>query len=422
VRALLTLASVLLAFSSLSTLAAGGTVTVQVGSNSTTRGACGALQSDGKILSAGATGNPGLDSLAVRLTSAGALDASFSGDGIAAVAAASRGDDLMNACLVQADGKFVSAGWMNDRNDVKFVVMRFNSNGSLDTKFNKTGIASASLGSGAEKANAVAQLPDGRLVAAGFLQTTNPDQVALAAFTTAGKLDASFGSGGWATTQFGTGDAMANAMAVQSDGKIVIAGQVTAGSVYLNDIIVARYNANGSLDASFGSGGKVITDLSDNDKAFVVKIQSDGKILVGGHSQVGNFLVWTLVRYNSDGSLDSGFGSGGVEVINPSLYGGFITGLALQSDGQILISGNYQADGSPDHELGIARLNPDGSFDSSFGGGAIVTHMVAGYTEPLGLEVQADGKAVVFGRAEQDYTKYMMFVRFEADGSLDAGF
>ncbi len=177
----------------------------------------------------------------------------------------------------------------------------------------------------------------------------------------------------------GTGSvALANltpAVAIQPDGKIVTAGmRYNGGSSNFFDFAVSRYNADGSLDTTFGGTGTVYTDVSgQSDKAYAVVIQSDGKIVVAGTGGDGPHFFWDLARYNSDGSLDTTFGNGGKVVTNPNPNGYYneIWDLALQSDGKILAAGD--TDNGTDGKFAVARYNTDGSLDSTFGSGGIAT-------------------------------------------------
>src|SRR5947209_18146229 len=170
-----------------------------------------------------------------------------------------------------------------------------------------------------------------------------------------GDLDATFGTGGRVLTDFG-GGAGARALALQADGRIVVAGRsrVAVG----DDFALARYNPNGSLDPSFGSGGRVLTDFGVDDEASALALQSDGKIVVAGFSDVVGF-GFALARYNPDGSLDPSFGSGG-----RVLTGGvaLARGLVLQADGRIVVAG-VSAGFAGDSDFALARFNPDGSLD-----------------------------------------------------------
>jgi uncharacterized delta-60 repeat protein len=206
--------------------------------------------------------------------------------------------------------------------------------------------------------------PDGKIVVAG--RTENPftgiDSFAIARYNVDGSLDSSFGVMGRVTTDFGGVDT-ANGISIQADGKIVVAGQGGPNS----DFALARYNADASLDMTFGTGGKVLTDFGRLDAANDVAIQTDGKIVAAG---VGGEL-FALARYNDDGSPDVSFGVNGK--VTTEFFGENIesaTALAIQTDGKIVAIGSAISDFDP--SFAIARYNKDGTLDSSFGAGGMV--------------------------------------------------
>ncbi|WP_399093268.1 hypothetical protein ACGH2B_23385 [Streptomyces sp. BBFR2] len=233
----------------------------------------------------------------------------------------------------------------------------------------------------------------------------------------AGDLDPSFGTGGKVSIDFGA-VSIANAVALQSDAKLVLAGRV--GDASTGDFGVARLNRNGSLDTTFGTGGKVTLSLSAaEDVARAVAIQSDGKIVVGGFAgseAAGNIAV---VRFNPDGTLDAGFGSGGVAIYDISgPTGDAIRGMVLQPDGKILGVGAAGAN------AGLIRLNPDGSLDTTFAGGAGKEAVSLGNAGHLfALSLLSTGAFLVAGFDSTALTQDdFLLARFNADGSLDSTF
>ncbi|MCP4238105.1 MAG: hypothetical protein GY770_31830, partial [Aestuariibacter sp.] len=209
---------------------------------------------------------------------------------------------------------------------------------------------------------------------------------------------------GLVSTAISAGNEYVSQMAVQSDGKIV-----TVGYDSNDDVVLTRHNIDGTLDTSFDTDGIVFTNVSDFDFGYSIAIQSDGKILVSGLSQTsgnGNFL---LLRYNSDGSLDTSFGSGnGIVTTDVSGYGEGYS-VTTQADGKILVAG-YSADG-----LTVARFNSDGTLDTSFDSDGIATATSGTGQEVL---VQTDGSIVVTGYASGNFT----VTRFDSSGSLDTSF
>jgi len=256
------------------------------------------------------------------------------------------------------------------------------------------------------------------------------------AHAAAGDLDPTFGTGGKVTTDFAGPDDFGNDMAIQSNGKIVVAGHSGTGSATNYDFAVARYNTDGSLDTTFGSGGKVTTDLGGFDYGVSValqsdELQSDERIVVGGWSGSGSQPVpfdFALVRYNTDGSLDTTFGAGGKVITNLGGPVDTIFSVALQSDKKILAAG-YSGTYFPDNfDFALVRYNTDGSLDTTFGtGGKVTTDLGAPYADVHSVAVQRDGKIVAAGIAwYRSVTMYgtqdTALARYNTDGSLDTTF
>ena len=270
-----------------------------------------------------------------------------------------------------------------------------------------SGIVTTPIGTSAA-ADAVVLQPDGKIVAAGAaVQPDDSQTFALARYQPNGSLDPAFGSGGIVQSPAG----VARAVAVQPDGKIVAAG------TNLAQVRLARYDADGSLDGGFGSGGVVTTPVGTGTAGVTaIVLQPDGKIVVGGESSDGSKTVFTLVRYDVSGSLDTTFGSGGIVTTQVGTGNSSIEGLALQPDGKIVADGDA-LNGSSEGVPGLARYNTDGSLDTTFGSGGIVTtHVgIAGAGVRVGpLVLQPDGKVVVVAG--------FSLVRYGANGTLDPSF
>jgi uncharacterized delta-60 repeat protein len=274
------------------------------------------------------------------------LDPSFGAGGIV-LTLPPGGFGSGNAVVIQPDGRIVVAGRSDDGSRVDFALWRYNRDGTADSSFGADGFVSTDLFGGFEEAFALIRQPDGKLVAGGFEghDSTGPNY-ALVRYNPDGGLDATFGSGGRVSTDFfGLGE-IGRALALQPDGKMVMAGEVNPNE---DDSLfgLARYNPNGTLDSSFGSGGKLSSNVfgpvSINN---AVIIQSTGNILSAGFGLTGSpaHAVFALVRLNSDGSLDPSFGSLGA-VITPIGSVAIASDLALQRDGKIVALG-YSNDGS----------------------------------------------------------------------------
>jgi uncharacterized delta-60 repeat protein len=256
----------------------------------------------------------------VGMAAAGDLDPTF-GVGGKVLTDLKRSTDLANAVAAQADGKLVVVGQTyknNDFSDEDFAVARYNTDGTLDTTFGARGRVRTDFPGLAAVPSAVVIQPDGKIVVAGgaFPLFTFAGDFKVARYNPNGSLDTSFGSGGIVTTFFPQGS-YAFAVALQSDGKIIAAGthfvDFNPGDMSDTDFALARYNSDGSLDSTFGNGGTATTDFfGTEDDVFSVLIQPDGKIVaVGSANDPADFYDFAAVRYLSNGTLDTTFGVGG---------------------------------------------------------------------------------------------------------------
>ena len=417
-----------------------------------------AVQSDGKIVVAGNTS-------LTRFNPDGSLDAEFGNAGKVTISfGGGPYDTEIIAVAVQADGKLVVAG---TREYVFFAAGRFNADGSPDDgsaadstpgdQFGADGTVITEMSIYEANANGVTIQADGRIVLAGTAQIGSDDDFALVRYNPDGSLDSGFGNGGTVTTALSTSYDRAYAVTIQADGKIV-AGGTTSGKFSL-----ARYNADGSLDSGFGSGGKVVTTFGN--EAYAITVQADGKIVLSGGTQLARFNAdgsldtsfdvdgrvttfpysygvvlqadrivvagtangdFALARYNADGSLDDGsaadstpgdqFGADGKVLTDFPPRPGLdqATGTAVQADGKVVVAGSSYGNG-----FVLARYNTDGSLDTSFGDdGRVRTSFGPGSAEAYGIAIQADGKIVAAGRFDWDFA----LARYNADGSLDTSF
>jgi uncharacterized delta-60 repeat protein len=356
------------------------------------------VQEDGKIIVVG-TGFNGTenDFALVRYDPEGSLDTTFDIDG-RVLTDFNHVSDLASAVAFQRDGKIVVAGSANNGADSDFAVARYNSDGSLDTTFDTDGKLTTQMGSNDDYGEDLVLQPDGRIVVAGFSHDnlSSVDNFVLARYSPDGLLDINFGSGGKVTTDFGC-SAAAYAIVLQPDGKILAAGH-SCGSTG-SDFALARFNSDGSLDATFDIDGIVTTDFSNSqDSGFAVAVQPDGKIIVAGNSftDPSANIVFALARYNTDGSLDMSFDGDGK--VTTDLGGSRDLGyaLALQPDGRIIVAGEHWQDGS-NIDFVLARYNPDGSPDAAFGtDGKVITNLSPG-DYGSSVAIQPDDKIIMAG-------------------------
>ena len=241
----------------------------------------------------------------------------------------------------------------------------------------------------------------------------------------AGDLDRAFDADGKVVTDVG-GDDYPSDVVVQRDGKIVVVGVsiLPTGSAF----VITRYTASGALDRTFGDGGIVRPDFGGFGWGMAVAIQPNGKIVAAGQgTRPGGNFDFVLARYNADGSLDASFDGDG-RVFTDFGYNDGAYGLAIQPDGKIIAVGNARSGSSRDaNEFGVARYNPNGSLDGSFDGdGKVLTPFTPLTDSATDAVVQPDGKIVVGGYAnfsfEPPRNTQLALARYNANGSLDAGF
>lgn len=314
-----------------------------------------ALLPDGGIIAVGRTDAAGIlnsDFGLVRYNPDGTPNTSFDTDGIVTTDFFGRGDQA-NAVAVQPDGKIVVAGFATHATgiDSDFALARYNPDGSLDTSFDGDGIVTTDLGTQSDDARALVIQPDGRIVVVG----TAGEDIALARYTPDGKLDTSFGAGGFKITDLGFED-VATGVALTPDGKIVIAGH-TIGATLNNDFLLARYDAAGTLDTTFGSRGTVTTDVGGGaDFAENLTVDVQGRIILVGRATSPTILDMALVRYTPDGTPDTSFDSDGILTVDFHGRGDFGQDVAIDSSGKIVAAG-YTANGG-DTEFALTRINP----------------------------------------------------------------
>ncbi|MBP6290306.1 MAG: InlB B-repeat-containing protein [Spirochaetes bacterium] len=369
----------------------GGKVITPVGSSNDLRNAM-ALQNDGKILVAGCSLGSNQDFAVVRYNPDGTLDTGF-GSGGKVITPVGSSDDFGRAMALQNDGKILVAGHSLGSN-YDFAVVRYNPDGMLDTGFGSGGKVITPVGSSDDFGRAMALQNDGKILVAGYSSNGSNADFAVVRYNPGGTLDTGFGNGGKVITSVGSSNNRVHALALQNDGKILVAG-CSLGSN--QDFAVVRYNPDGTLDTGFGNGGNVITPVgSSNDRGYALALQNDGKILVAGYSYNGSNPDFAVVRYNPDGTLDTGFGSGGKVITPVGSSDDFGYAMALQNDGKILVAG-YSSNGS-NYDFAVVRYNPDGMLDTGFGsGGKVITPVSPSSDCGYVMALQNDGKILVAG-------------------------
>lgn len=338
--------------------------------------------------------------------------------------------DVANA-VVGDDGTIVVAGSSDARGSRDFALARYRRDGSLDPTFGVGGLVLTDFsGTGSyEAAQALAAQPDGRLVAAGFSVATGVETFALARYNRDGSLDTTFGVGGKVSTDVrggvAGGSSYVSAVLVQPDGKIVAAG--SSAVHMLSDFALARYNRDGRLDPSFGTGGIVLTDISgagSQDEISAATLQRDGRIVAAGYSNTAGHSQFALARYNRNGALDAAFGAGGTVLTDFGTSTSVARAVAVQRNGAIVAAG-YAAIGVGNYDAALARYHRDGSPDPAFGtGGTVLTDFTGtgGYDQANAVAVRRDGRILVAGQSLTLGGTRFVLARYTPNGGLDPTF
>jgi uncharacterized delta-60 repeat protein len=359
-----------------------------------------AIQNDGKLVTLGIN-YPGL----VRYNTDGTLDSTFGMNGIANA----QGKGL----TIQSDGKILVA--FTSGLDYSIRLTRFNTNGSLDSTFgiNVTATTPTYFVDDGKSFSVAIQTDGKAVVACTGPGTSGYSEFIVVRYNTDGTIDSTFGSDGIILTGFGSYDGGPNSIAIQNDGKLVVTGY--SGPEFNPYYTTVRYKINGDIDSTFGMNGKVFTPISTAGVAKFVAIQFDGKIVVKG---VVDFAYVAVARYNTDGSLDSSFSADGIVTLGSDILSTGCMGnsLVFQSDGKIVLSFCTQFSG-----FGIARLNTNGNLDSTFGtgGGYVLTTFSGSNTHLSSIVIQADGKIVAAGDSYYATSDYeFVLARYNNDSGI----
>lgn len=384
----------------------------------------GAIGASGELF-VGGYGDNGLNSPLIallKLTPAGAADTTFNGTGKVLTQLQAGSNDQAGLVAVQSNGSVILAGaTLNNNWDVG--VARLTSAGVLDATFAGTG--KTTYGnvdtSVYEYPSAVGVQSDGKILVAATIGTG----FGLIRYNTNGTLDATFGSGGIASVSLGANGGALNGIAVQADGKIVAAGQ-SQTTPSNSEATVMRFNTNGTLDATFGTGGRTRWDYPGStgfDEIAAVYLQADGKIIVAGRYSAGTYFNGAAARLTTAGALDPAFGTGGKATFSFSAGGTELYGIGVQLDGRIILAGKVTPPSSTNDSL-VARLNTNGTLDSTFGGGAgyVVVPLSAGNDQATRALVRWDDKIVMVGSAFNGSNDDLGVAMLNQNGALDTTF
>ena len=360
---------------------------------------------------------------------AGDLDLSFNGDGYYRLDFYAN-TDVVNDIAVQANNKIIAVGtaftaaW-----NVDLKIIRLNEDGTLDATFGDAGVVTyAPDGMSYYEAHAMAVtiLADGKiLVAGGVLNSDGNLNVLLIKLNSDGSFDNTFGTGGISQTALGTAASIAEDVIIDTDGKILIAGQ-SDNSDFRHAPTIARFNSDGSLDLTFATDG--FTQLpvvsSDNEYSSIC-LQSDGKIVVSGHYASSSWVYVTLIaRYNTDGTLDATFGTDGTAMVNLNDFDDEFFGMGINSNNEIIVGGFTT--GMTSYDMLLMKYDQNGALVTTFGdnGMVVYNHNSTAYNVIYDLTIQADNKIVAVGSSGElaPGNNDWAILRFNDDGSLDNTF
>jgi uncharacterized delta-60 repeat protein len=351
------------------------------------------------------------------------LDPAFNGSGMVVTSLADNLHATARSVIEQPDGKLVVVGNTYEGSNDKgaaFMLLRYNTDGTLDATFNGDGMVLKPIGDKRDIAYAVVQQDDGKLVVAGGSEGGPAlGSFALLRCNADGSLDSSFNGSGTVVSTLNIGNVSAFALIQQADGKLLAAGHDNA-----NGFALVRYNRNGSLDGSFGNGlGYVITKVGSRAWGTSLLQQADGKIVIAGHS--GDLHAMALPRYLPDGSLDKSFGEAGI--VNTVFAGSktLTNSVIEQADGKLVVAGTaaVDVDGKSVQGMAAARYNPDGTLDGGFGVGGKQVVIAAEPSTARSVVLQPDGKYLLAGHQHRSEGQHdIVLARLNEDGSIDTAF
>ncbi len=406
----------------------GGTVLTSAGTGET-RGRCVIQQPDGSLLIAAALDGASLRFAALRYTSGGSLDTNFGSSGITLVAFPGYDADCM-ALSPSPDG-FLLAGTLG-ASASSYGLARCTAQGALDTTFSGDGRLGINLRRNApfSQARSIRQQSDGKVVVAGSVSTDNGVDWIVCRFLADGSADPDFGNQSQAVLAIGTGDDFAYRMALQPDGKILVAGTSTQNGYEVACVI--RLLADGSLDPDFGSGGIFLDQTGGADcGAYALALQTDGRIVMAGYAYNGaaTRLQCALWRLTSDGVLDTDFSADGrlLSHVTATTRDAYATAVAVQSDGKIVTAGPAFTDGSQTQSsFGLLRCLSTGTLDTNFDGDGRLAVTPAGHAaQAQAVAIQGDGALIVAGFVETGGVggaSSMAAVRILTNGVIDGDY
>lgn len=349
-----------------------------------------AIQTDGKIV-VSATKFDGInyDIVALRYNVNGTLDTSFGNNGVFTISTETIAIDI-TAIKLQNNGKIVIASTNRDPNSsIRFYIIQLNSDGTLDTTFNNTGIKTITIESYYQPSVGLLIQNDGKILISGSTYNGGLlSQIFINRYNTNGSIDATFANNGVFTTTSSDTDTVFQSIALCTDGKIIVVGKT--GSIFdsfFDGTSIFRLNNDGIFDTTFNGNGNVNLDYVIGTS---ITLQTDEKILLSG--SINGFAV---LRLNSDGTIDFTFSNDGIQSTNINSSLDYCSAIVVQNDGKIILSGTYLVD---EYNIAFVRYNNEGSLDTTFNGTGILTSSInIGNDIVSSVNLQTDGKIVVVG-------------------------
>ncbi|MBP6427847.1 MAG: T9SS type A sorting domain-containing protein [Bacteroidia bacterium] len=355
---------------------------------------------------------------------AGIIDSTFGINGVSQTPLSSTGLATSRNVIALSDGKYIVTGQVYVGSVSELCITRFNHNGTLDTQFGTNGKTTTAIPGGILNYSFCSVMqPDGKIVLGGHTYDGSGTQFVVARYDSTGNPDTQFGTGGFTIAGIGgtTFGDYAQGIALQSNGRIILAGTSYNGAN--TDFTMVAFDPNGIVDSSFGTNGSVITAIgSENDNCYSIAVQNDDKILLAGDIQNGNNYTFTCARYNENGSLDNSFSTNGIGQypvgINDDDYG---YSIKVQNDKKIVFGGT--AYNGFDYDFVIVRIDSNGVLDNGFGSNGIAMRDFGTGNDDWGraIEIQSGGKILVAGKTSIIGSSFGV-TRFNEDGTNDATF
>lgn len=392
-----------------------GTVLVPVGA-AHDEVASVALQGDGRFVllgscSSGAIGSP-TNYCLVRLSSDGQLDPTFGAGGKVSTPFGT-GSAFARSVAVQPDGKILAAGTCTVNEVTVFCVARFQTNGTLDATLQGTGKVTTSISPVYSEASAVHVQPDGKFIVVGDCASGSSRVTCIARYLADGQLDATFGNSGTVVNAVPNAMHLSSALSLAPDGSILVAGSCLADGRF--NFCISRYDAGGNIDPALATAGPRVLALEAGVSSYgsAILLQPDGKVLLAGScSSPGPFFGFCAIRVHPDFAIDSTFANGGIATTVMGPVNGYVLGARLLADGRMILAG--QCSNGVHRSFCMLRYTPEGSLDPIFGvGGRVITAIRSRDDVGQGLLIQPDGKVVVAGTCWSETDRDFCVARYQ---------